>query len=322
MVKEWRPQIQKPPVFKNVIMLIPDGCDDAILSLARLYKNEDEMARGFILATMANSLMTDSAPGGTAYSAGIKTSDKFSGVGPKTDDLLTYYKNTSLVAPYAPMATVLEGAQLLGRSIGLVSTSKLSHATPAAFSAHVDSRSKETEIALHQVFHNLDVAMGGGRQDLLPASSCSNAVVNNTGIRTDCLNLVNELKHKGYKMCGTRDELLNLTTVVGEKVWCNFAAGHMSPDIDRKLAAPTEPSLKEMTMKAIEILSKNPNGFFLMVEGSQVDWAGHANDVSVFFYKPIYFERKVAQVVLCSLIRFGVCDMLFYFLLTACLDGH
>jgi alkaline phosphatase len=281
--------------FKNIIMLIPDGCDSGVLGLARWYKNEplavDSLASGSIHPYMANSIMTDSAPGGTAYSTGQLTTDKFISVGPRRDDLLSNLNEFELWDAYAPIPTTLEAAKALGMSTGLLSTSTVSHATPASFAAHVDSRSKEEEITKQMVHNNIDVVMGGGRKNMLPLESCGLEVTINKGTRRlqeysseegpawigerkDCLDLELELLFRGYDMCFTKQDLMDLDVRPGQKVWCNFATGHMLPDIDRKHFGETEPSLAEMTAKAIEILSQNPMGFFLMVEGSQVDWAG------------------------------------------------
>lgn len=270
------------PRFKNVIVLIPDGCDDATLHLSRLFKREnlmvDSMDRGSVITSMANSITTDSAPGGTAYACGIKSTDKFIGIGPRTEDLLSIFNPHDMKTPYAPYASVLEAAKMLRKSTGLLSTSALSHATPGAYSSHVLDRSMTLDITEQQVHQNIDVMMGGGAREIIPASDCPNAVAG--GRRTDCQNLMDELLDRGYEMCSTRSELMAITPAFGKKVWCNFASNHMQADINRKVFAQSEPSLAEMTQKAIEILSQNPMGFFLMVEGSEVDWAGHANDVS------------------------------------------
>jgi alkaline phosphatase len=101
------------------------------------------------------------------------------------------------------------------------------------------------------------------------------------GRRDDCLNMEDVLLERGYELCFTKDEMMELT---GEKVWCSFAERAMEAEINRESFAPDEPSLAEMSAKAIELLSQSEkgseNGFFLMIEASQVDWAGHANDVS------------------------------------------
>jgi alkaline phosphatase len=269
--------------FKNIIMLIPDGCDDSVLSLARWYKNDaltvDTLKTGKVHPFMANSLMTDSAPGGTAYSSGQLTTDKFIAVGPRRNDLLSIFDGDNMFEAYAPIPTVLEKANFLGLSTGLVATSSVTHATPASFGAHVDSRFKEAQIAKQMAFNGIDVVMGGGRKNMLPAAACNVAKEGEpTGVRADCLNLEDELISRGYNICTTKEEMMNLEN---DKAGCSFASNHMSPDIDRQFFTPTEPSIAEMTEKSIELLSKNDDGFFLMVEGSQIDWAGHSNDVSV-----------------------------------------
>jgi alkaline phosphatase len=269
--------------FKNVIIMIPDGCDDSAFAAARWYKGEplktDEMERGSMHAIMANSIIADSAPGGTAIASGFLSTDNFVGVGPRTEDLLTILDPKDLVPPYYPAASIMEAANTIGKGTGMITTSALSHATPASFGAHVDYRGKTREITLHQVSNHLQLMMGGGRRDLLPADSCPNAVEG--GRREDCRNLEEELCDRGYELCQTKDEMDALVPHEGQKVWCTFAINHMAADIDRKFFAQDEPSLAEMTKKAIEIMSMNPNGFVLMVEGAQPDWAGHANDVSV-----------------------------------------
>lgn len=265
--------------FKNVILMIPDGCDESVLSLARWYKEErlqvDELASSKVHPYMANSIMTDSAPGGTAYATGMLTSDKFISVGPRRDDLLSHLDESELWDAYAPIPTNLEAAQRMGMSTGLASTSRFTHATPAAFASHVDSRSKEQEIAKQMVFNGVDVVMGGGRENMIPKASCFNETAPDGDGRDDCLDLETELEMRGYDLCSSKDELMALD---GEKAWCTFADSHMFADIDRKVFDPSQPALSEVTTKAIEILNKNDEGFFLMVEGSQVDWAGHSND--------------------------------------------
>ena len=308
--------------FKNIIMLIPDGCDDGVLGLARWYKNEplfvDSLKHGTVHPFMANSLMTDSAPGGTAYSSGQLTTDKFIAVGPRREDLLSILDPDDLFEPYAPIPTVIEKANSMGLSTGLISTSRVTHATPAAFAAHVDSRSKEAQISKQMVFNGVDVVMGGGRKNMLPDASCNTTAEGEpTGARADCLNLEDELKSRRYEICTTKDEMMALE---GDKAWCSFASSHMSPDIDREFVAPTEPSIAEMTAKAIEMLSKNDDGFFLMVEGSQVDWAGHANDVSnegVKIYSPrcVFMDR--AYIISSS----SLAQLFIVLLVTAHLDG-
>jgi alkaline phosphatase len=265
--------------IKNVIMLVPDGCSQSIETIARWYKgsdlNVDQMVSGTVATWMANSVITDSAPASTAFATGQKSSNGFISVGPRTSDLLTGYTPTS--APYVPMATVLEAAKLQGKSTGLVATSTISHATPAGFAAHNYNRNDEADILELMVYNDIDVVMGGGAANLFPASYKYNTTYGATwtGARADGENLYQALLDRGYSFV---DSKTGLDQVSNGKVWGLFAASSMQADVDRATFAPSEPTLPEMTTKALELLSKDKDGFFLMVEGSQVDWANHAND--------------------------------------------
>ena len=255
---------------KNVILLMTDGTSATHITLTRWFKGAplalDSILVGGLRTYSAESIITDSAPAATAFATGYKSNSKFIGVLPEK----TTVPGVAPIAAgdqYKPVATVLEGARLLGKSVGLVATSQVQHASPAGFSAHTPFRDRYDLIAKQQVYGNIDVVFGGGRQYLLPKEQ--------GGTRTDSLNLVEVLKQHGYPVLETRDELLKFK---GKKAWGLFAPEAMMYDLDRQTLGPQEPSLAEMTAKAIETLSKNEKGFFLFVEASKVDWAAHAND--------------------------------------------
>ncbi len=241
-----------------------------VFTAARWYKGEalhlDPYARGLLKTWMADSVITDSAAAGTAFATGYKTSDGFVGVGPRTDTTLSTFSASEELA-YRPLATVLEGAKLMGKATGIVATSRVTHATPAAFGSHIHDRGLDNEIMEHLVYNDIDVVFGGGKRHLLPVAD--------GGKRTDGENLVQVLLDRGFEFVETRDDMLALDS---GRAWGMFASSHMLPDIDRAEFGPDEPSLAEMTAKAIELLNQDPDGFFLMVEGSQIDWAGHNND--------------------------------------------
>jgi alkaline phosphatase len=180
-------------------------------------------------------------------------------------------------APYAPVASILEAAKLAGKATGIVATSRVTHATPAAFACHIEDRGLDNEIMEHMVYNNVDVVFGGGARHLIPEGASYETTFGATwgGKRTDGENLMNVLKKRGYTFVDNRHDMLDL---VEGPVWGLFDDSHMQPDIDRQHFAEHEPSLAEMTAKAIDLLSQDRDGFFLMVEGSQVDWAGHNND--------------------------------------------
>ncbi|AKB76818.1 Alkaline phosphatase [Methanosarcina horonobensis HB-1 = JCM 15518] len=255
--------------IKNVIVMVPDGCSQSVQTLARWYGGEplqlDEMVAGTVSTYSADSVITDSSSAATAFATGFKTTNGFVSVGPRNDTLLSIVADPA--EEYSPLATVLEGSKLEGRATGLVATSRVTHATPAAFASHVDNRNNESEIMEQMVYEDIDVVFGGGSQYLLPVAD--------GGKRTDGENLTEVLLDRGYQYVDNETEMLALSS---GNAWGLFASGHMQPDIDRAEFAPEEPSLSNMTEKAIELLCEDKDGFFLMVEGSQVDWAGHAND--------------------------------------------
>jgi len=277
--KKWSHDYRDYNKAENVIIMIPDGCDETVQTVARWYKGEDlavdQMQTGAVKTHMANSIITGSAAAATAFASGHKTTVRFIGVGPRTEDLLTDLEPTA--EPYAPVATVLEAAQQAGKAIGIISTSRVTHATPAAFAAHIQDRGWENEIMEHMVYNNVDVVFGGGARHLIPSDTTYTTSFGATwgGKRTDGENLMEVLEEHGYQFIDSKEQM---DSVTGGKVWGMFDDSHMQADMDRQYFAEHEPSLAEMVDKAIEILSQDPDGFLLMVEGSQVDWAGHNND--------------------------------------------
>ncbi len=278
-------QAAQPPV-KNVIMLIPDGCSAEQYTLARWAKGEplsfDPILTGMVRTFIADSVVADSAPAATAYATGLRTCDKLIGMGPGSKGLLPGQEQPEGLT-MRPLATVLEAARLLGKSTGLVATARVTHATPAAYAAHVDHRDKENDIAKQMAHQGLDVLMGGGRQHFLPSAG--------GGARQDGLDLLAALQGQGYHTPRDRAELAE---VKSGRLLGLFAKSHMMADLDRRASGSQEPSLAEMTAKALELLAKNPKGFFLMVEGSQIDWACHANDPAHLLGDMLAYDQAVA----------------------------
>ncbi|AKB63934.1 alkaline phosphatase [Methanosarcina mazei] len=276
--------------IKNVIILVPDGCSQSVQTLARWYSGSplmlDEMVAGTVSTYSTDSVITDSSSAASAFATGYKTTNGFVSVGPSNASVLSILENPSEDMQYRPLATVLEGSKLEGKATGLVATSRVTHATPAAFASHVDNRDNENEIMEQMVYENVDVVFGGGSRHLVPEEE--------GGKRTDRENLTEVLLDKGYQYVDSRDEMLNLSS---GKAWGLFASSHMAPDIDRTELVPEEPSLSEMTGKALELLSQDKDGFFLMVEGSQVDWANHANDPVYAVTDFLAFDEAVKVAV-------------------------
>lgn len=250
--------------LKNVIILIPDGMANDATALSRWYKGSrltlDDLASGLVRTHSADAAIADSAPAGTAFATGHKSHTGYVGVLP---DKATMPGQQAIKAgdEKKPVASVLEAAKLAGKATGIIATSEVMHATPADFTAHYPDRKNYDALSMQQAYNGIDVVLGGGAKFL-----------NREG-RKDGVNLASSIKALGYDYITTPAAMKASSS---NKLWGAFAPGGMAYEMDRDPAK--EPSLAEMTAKAIEVLSKDEDGFFLMVEGSKVDWAAHAND--------------------------------------------
>ena len=277
----------KPQTIKNVIVMIPDGMSVTGTTLARLYKGEplalDPLATGLMSTWNGDGTIADSAPAGSAISSGWKSqSGNIASTGKKYD--LPGVKTPAPGEELRPIATLLEASRLSGRAVGIISTSEFMHATPADFSAHDPSRKNYDNLTEQIVYNGLDVILGGGAKYLKAEN------------RADKEDMAKILEARGYEIVNTPEKLNSFD---GKKLMGVFGKSEkhtaLSYDLDRD--ATLEPSLGEMTQKAIDILSKNPDGFFLMVEGSKVDWAAHANDPVGIVSDVLAFDNAVAKAV-------------------------
>lgn len=258
--------------IKNIILMIGDGMSITPITAARIkvlgadgkLHIERMPVTGFINTHSVNRLITDSAASATALASGYKTNNGMIGMIP--DGTKVY--------------TILEAVRDKGMSTGLVATSTITHATPAAFAAHVRLRSNQTAIAYDIIANRVNVILGGGKSFFIPQSSRGSK-------RKDNLDLINEARKVGYEFVQTKSEF--------DAAKSDFLLGLFH--IDAMTTEPPEPTLTEMTAKAIEILSRNANGFFLMVEGSQIDWAEHDNDADEAIRQMLHFDLVVKQVV-------------------------
>lgn len=250
---------------KNVILLIPDGTSFGAVSLARWkqwYENPDKpnlfidpYICGTVRTHSSNAPIGDSAPTTSCYMTGYPSRTGFVSTYPPHDGDNDIYP-TDPERAYQPLITVLEAAKMMkDKATGLVFTCEFPHATPADCSAHSYNRGKYEWIAPQMVHNDIDVVIGGG-----------------VSLLGD--DLKDYLRSNGYGVI--LDDIDGFRSFEGDKMWSLFCPRDMPYDIDRDPAKI--PSLEEMTSKAIEKLSKDEHGFFLMVEGSKVDWAAHAND--------------------------------------------
>lgn len=269
---------------KNIILLIPDGTSLATVSIARWLQwynnpsmpnlNIDPYLCGTVRTHSSNAPIGDSAPTTSCYMTGIPSITGFVSTHPWQDPANDIFPVDSSRA-YQPMVTVLEAAKMkYGKSSGLVFTCEFPHATPADCSAHSYNRGKYEWIAPQMAHNDLTVVIGGGTS-LLPAESQS------------------YLESNGYSVI--KNDIKAMRSYNGDKMWALFGEKDMPYDLDRDTASI--PSLEEMTRIAIKKLSKNENGFFLMVEGSKVDWAAHANDPVGMASDFLAFDRACGAAI-------------------------
>lgn len=213
---------------------------------------------GFSKTYSADRFTTDSGAGGTAIACGIKTKNGMIGMSPDS------VKAESILE-------VLERNQF---STGIVVACDVTHATPASFIAHQINRSMNEEIAADYLKTDIDVFIGGGRK-------CFEE-------RKDGRNLPEELKNKNYQVVYTLDEVKKIKS--GKLVGLLY-------DQHPPLMPERGSMLADATMVAINILDNNPKGFFLMVEGSQIDWAAHANNTGQVIKEMLDFDQTIDRVL-------------------------
>lgn len=265
---------------RNVIVMIGDGMGTALLEATRLTHAGPEgllgthrmPITGMVKTNSADQLITDSAAAGTAMATGVKTNNGVIGQRPDGTGL----------------RTILEACRdEAGKATGLVATSAITHATPASFAAHVDHRSEEYEIASQLIESRVDVLLGGGKKFFTrsePAASEDDGYSGQTNADAPAAqkDLMQEAKSIGYTVIETVDALpqakMPLLGLFAEK---------------GLKGEPTEPTLAAMTSRAIELLSGSEDGFFLMVEGSQIDWECHDNKAPEAIERVYQFDQAV-----------------------------
>mgnify|MGYP003289762723 CR=1 FL=1 len=275
--------IENVKPVKNVIVLIPDGCSLATVSAARWYQwymnpdieklAIDPYLCGTVRTTCSNAPIGDSAPTTSAYMTGYNSLAGWVSTYPVSKGKDDIYPMDPAKA-YQPLTTVLEAAKMLkGKATGLVCTCYFTNATPADCSAHSHDRNSFTNIASQQVHNGVNVVIGGG-------------------VRYMTAEHEKYLTSKGVTVL--KNDIDGMRNCTNNNMWALFRSGDMSHDLDRDPSK--EPSLAEMTETAISKLSTDPDGFFLMVEGSEVDYCAHDNDLIGMVTEFLAFDKacKVA----------------------------
>ncbi|MGG0170260.1 alkaline phosphatase [Paenibacillus dokdonensis] len=273
---------------KNVILFITDGMSLSDVNLARWYQGGqplemDKYFSGLVRTYATDSLTTDSAAGATAYATGHKVKSETVSILPDKTTM-PFIEPTPKQDMNKPLPTLVDAVRLNGKSTGVVFTCELTDATPATFLSHAYSREYAYSIAEQMVYSGVDVLLGGGSDYLVPGKGEVN--------RKDGEDLTKVLKSSGYEYVTNKKDLLNTQT---DKVWGLFNKEALDADFD--LNPQQQPSLKEMTQVAIDKLSKNDKGFFLMVEASQIDWFGHDNDPVGVISETLAFDKAFKAAI-------------------------
>lgn len=307
-------QVQVSPArgVRNVILMIGDGMGPQQVNLLTLFARyapsstyPDRTAAierlfnegyvGVVRTEPHGAMVVDSAAAATQLATGQYAGSEMIGIN---------YRGERA-------ETVVEAAHRVGKSAGLVTDTRVTHATPAGFAAHQRNRNMENEIAIDMLGNRVEVMLGGGLRNWVPQAvndmhsaayaalmQMTGAIYPATSKRLDNRNLLLEAR-QSYKLVFDR---AGLAAAPAMPVLGLFADSEMGDSLLEQAAKKNEatrhePTLVEMTTKTLDLLSADPDGFFLMVEGGQIDWAGHNNDAGTMLHELLRFDAAVRVVL-------------------------
>lgn len=265
---------------KNIIFMVSDGMSAGTLNMADLirrrhqgrtsnwidlYNSDREFHRGLMDMASLDSPVTDSAAAGSSWGCGNRINNGAINTGPNGEQ-------------YKPINQIFRDA---GKKTGLVTTTRITHATPASFAVNIDDRGKEDQIAEQYLRQEEDLLMGGGSRHFESAQ------------REDGQDLISKFSDKGYSIAKTRKELAQIDA--DSKILGLFYDSHLPYSIDHQSIEEHRqniPTIAEMTEKALGNL-ENENGFLLQVEGGRVDHGAHANDAAGMLYDQVAFDDAI-----------------------------
>lgn len=270
---------------KNVIFLVSDGMSTGTLALAdlvkhaqfgekthwiQLYESDREYHRGLMDMASLNSNVTDSAAAASSWGSGHRINNGAVNVGPDGNE-------------YKSICEIFRDA---GKATGLVTTARITHATPAGFGINMRSRGMEDEIAEQYLEREYDVLMGGGNRHF------------SSDLRGDRNDLYSDFEDKGYTVVKNKNQLSRAS--LNSKLLGIFSDSHMPYTIDHKTIPQLRdnvPTLAEMTSAALDRLERNSDGFLVQIEGARVDHAAHGNDAAGMIYDQIAFDDAIKVVM-------------------------
>ncbi|WP_420715634.1 alkaline phosphatase [Cupriavidus sp. D39] len=300
---------------RNVIFFLGDGMGPTTVTASRIYKygesgklNMESLKRTARIKTYSNDAQTtDSAPSMAAYMTGVKMNNEVISMSAdtKASDATGkgYVSGSDTTCPAgngSPVTTLLELSKGAGKAVGAVTTTRVTHATPAATFSHICHRDGENQIAAQATPGNvlfnpalkdgLDVLLGGGLRHFIPLGAPGTK-------RTDATNLTAQFQSAGYTYVNTGTALRAVDPAATGKLLGLFNLDHMNYELDRVKNNVDEPSLADMTEKAIRVLGKNPKGYFLMVEGGRIDHALHGTNAKRALEDTIAFDDAIKRAL-------------------------
>ncbi|MES2259340.1 MAG: alkaline phosphatase [Pseudomonadota bacterium] len=302
---------------KNIIFFLGDGMGPSTVTASRIYKygedgslTMDKLERTARIKTYSNDAQTtDSAPSMAAYMTGVKMNNEVISMSAETvatppgkdANGNLGVNNCAASGNGSTAVTILELAKAKGKAVGSITTTELTHATPAATFSHICNRNAQYAIAAQiapggagynaALGDGVDVLMGGGRNHFIPFDA------NNKTGRADGRNLLTEMAAKGYTVAATKTDMA--AAPLNKKfIGLYSSKSHLEYELDRSATPPlgegaTQPSLAEMTTKAMDILAQNTNGYFLMVEGGRIDHALHGTNAKRALADTIAFDDAI-----------------------------
>ena len=308
--KPRQPPAAAAEPVKNLILLIGDGMGPQQIGLLTSYAHQAKHSRykergtaveqamrsgvmGLVRTAPPGALVTDSAAAATHLATGVAAGSEMVGLDRGGN----------------PVETILEKARAAGKAVGLVTDTRLTHGTPAAFVAHRAHRSEENEIAADMLAADVDVLLGAGLRYWIPhqageADTAAAAEIRQfiggafdfSSRRKDNRNLLLEARLKGYQLAFTDAQM---ERVKSGKLLGIFGNESLADALAQRAAGEKtrEPTLAEMTGKALELLEQDHAGFFLMVEAGQIDWACHNNDAGALLQEMLRFDESLAVIL-------------------------
>ncbi len=321
---------------KNIIFFLGDGMGPTVVTAARIYKYgekgelefQKQLERTARIKTFSNDAQTtDSAPSMASYMTGVKANNEViamtadtiaSGTNKPSADANGNLgvNNCPASGNGTPVTTILELAKANGKSVGSITTTELTHATPAATYAHICNRNAQYHIAAQLAPNGtgyntaltsgtnlgVDVLMGGGLNHFTPYVAVTNAKG-----RVDGRDLTAEMAltaNGGYTVATTKAQMAAAPDTTTKFIGLYSATSHLEYELDRAAQTAagtgngvTQPTLAEMTVKSIKMLSNNANGFFLMVEGGRIDHALHNTNAKRALEDTIAFDNAIAAAI-------------------------